>query len=142
MITKALLALGLLLAAAGAGWSYGNNHGYASGYQAKADVDKTTLDTARESVQQANAALAEVQQKLDDARRNHRLAMQAAEQTIADRDARITALKKGLQFHLDEIRNVSKQWDKCEVLARQPVCRAVADKLWPASAASTQAAGD
>ena len=143
MITKALIAIGLLLAAAGAGWNYGHAHGYASGYQTKADADKDDLTTAHQSAAAANRALAEVRQKLDDARRNYRLAMDAAEQTIATRDAEVARLKQGLQFKLDEINHAARKWEDCEALAHDPVCAPVADKLWPAQAASTaQGAGD
>ena len=138
MITRALIAIGLLLAAAGAGWSYGHSNGYASGYQAATEAANKKLTDARKVAADTKAAVQTVRTRLADARRNHSLAMQAAEQTIADRDARIKALQKGLQFHLDEIRNVSKEWDHCQILARQPVCRAVADKLWPAAAASAR----
>lgn len=142
MMGRALIGVAGLLAVAAGAWSYGHSHGYSAGYQAAVEAKQQAIDTARADASDARGALTTVRQELADVRRNYHLAMQAAQQTIAARDAEVAHLKQGLQFKLDEINHVAKQWQDCETLAHDPVCAPVARRLWPAAATSTGHAGD
>lgn len=137
--------LALVLAAGTAEW-HGHSRGYDAGVAATQADATRQVDAARAAKALAEAQRDAAEQNLDNVRRTlnaQKTRLQLAN-TFADAAmAEAATLRKQLSAataaRTTALREAAHDSPECADLARLPVCPAVAERLWPARAASASA---
>lgn len=136
--------LGYLLCAAallGLGYAFGSQH------QANADRDRivqaeSKVTSAAADTRSAQAAVTEVQARLDAQKRDLQTARFIAKAALDARDALQLQLDKQTTARETALRKSARESPDCADLRRLPICPAVAEQLFGAApAAAASAAG-
>jgi F0F1-type ATP synthase membrane subunit b/b' len=135
MIAKLALLFALVVAAFAGGFTYGHMRGVTG----EARANHQAIEDAQAAAGDAHSALAKVEAQLADLRQRHAQALADAITAINSRDADVSALQTRLKARSKDLRGSVNESPDCADLARLPLCHAVADRLWPAPAASRSA---
>lgn len=126
--TAALALAGVLLllvaGGIGYGWRGSRNQQAIATAEANAAVCASALEANKATTDALRAQLTELRQR-------HDAALAAATRALDARDAEIERLNTTAAHAAADLRKTVHEDPDCAVLARQPVCPAVADRLWP-----------
>ncbi|MHB1273633.1 MAG: hypothetical protein ACYCZD_12865 [Rhodanobacter sp.] len=141
-IKNLLVDVGVLVAVAGMGFGTG----YVRGHVAGVKSDNAQVLAAGQKIQLANAqrdaantTLANVRRSLDDRKHALELANYFADAALRDRAALQRQLTAATVARDAALRKAAHESPDCAALARQPVCPAVAERLWGSHAAGAAA---